>query len=98
MNTESMDDKLPLRRAGLQSNVVGDELIVYDEPAKRVHALNSTCRFIWERCDGVTTVSDLVDLMQQVFEGATREQLRSDALRTLDRFRTENLIAAPPEL
>lgn len=38
---------------------LGSEMIVYDHKRKRIHSLNRSTSFIWQRCDGRTKIEDI---------------------------------------
>lgn len=48
------------RREGLLVQELPDELLVYDLVDQKAHCLNRTAALVWNRCDGKTTVEQLV--------------------------------------
>jgi len=48
------------RREGLLVQELPDELLVYDLVNQKAHCLNRTAALVWNRCDGKTTVEQLV--------------------------------------
>jgi Coenzyme PQQ synthesis protein D (PqqD) len=42
-----------------------DEVLVYDLKNHKAHCLNKTAAFIWNHCDGQTTVEDIAKMMEQ---------------------------------
>ena len=42
-----------------------DEVMVYDLKSHKAHCLNKTAAFIWNHCDGETSVADLVTLLKE---------------------------------
>jgi hypothetical protein len=53
---------------------VAGELIVYDRESDRVHCLNSTAAFVWNHCDGRTSVAT----MAQLLEAETKEPVEQE--------------------
>jgi hypothetical protein len=53
----------PKRRSDVSARVVEGEMVVLDRDAALVHQLNVTATFIWDRCDGRCTVSDIAELV-----------------------------------
>src|SRR5215471_6033313 len=51
------------RREGLLVQELPDELLVYDLVRQKAHCLNRTAALVWNRCDGKTTVEQLVRLL-----------------------------------
>jgi hypothetical protein len=47
---------------------VDGETVVLDQQAGVVHQLNATASFIWERCDGQSTLTDIAQQLAQAFE------------------------------
>jgi Coenzyme PQQ synthesis protein D (PqqD) len=41
---------------------------VLDQQAGVIHQLNATASFIWERCDGQSTLTDIVQQLAHAFE------------------------------
>lgn len=51
---------LPLARTeGVLVERLTDEVVVYDVERDDVHCLNHVAAWLWQRCDGATTVNDL---------------------------------------
>lgn len=43
---------------------VGQEKLIYDTDTDKAISLNSTARFIWQKCDGNTTVTEMAELLK----------------------------------
>lgn len=52
------------RRQGLVVQELPDELLMYDLKRHKAHCLNRTAAFVWNHCDGQTTVDELAKLME----------------------------------
>jgi hypothetical protein len=72
-----------------------DETLVYDLETDRAHCLNSTAGWVWKKCDGNTTVSELTALLASETNSAGDESLIWLALDQLERF---NLLSTSPLL
>ena len=57
--TRECNSTRPARRDGLEIFELEDEAVVYDLARDTVHYLNRTARSVWERCDGVRSLSDI---------------------------------------
>jgi hypothetical protein len=57
----------PERRSPLVGRVVDGELVLLDRQRNRVHQLNATATYIWDRCDGRHTVAAIARDVQRVF-------------------------------
>jgi hypothetical protein len=51
---------LPVRRAGAEGVELDDNLALYDEVGQLMILLNTSAAAVWERCDGTTTIDDMV--------------------------------------
>ena len=69
-----------------------DELLVYDLKNHNAHCLNETAAFVWNHCDGATTVGEMVKLMEEKWRQPVQEELVWFALSNLSRA---DLLRAP---
>ena len=56
------------RRDGLLVHAIDDEVVVYDTERHKAHCLNRTAAFVWEHCDGQTTVADVARRLARELE------------------------------
>lgn len=82
---------LPKQREGLSLQPVGDEMLVLDLQADVIHQLNATASWIFEQCDGHTTVETLVDDLSRAFD-LDRARVEADVRDTLTQLRTLALV------
>lgn len=70
---------------GLTTKDLGDEFIVFDVAADRVHVLNATARTILLSCDGDKTVEDLARAFAETYrlDEATARRDVADTLGEL---------------
>lgn len=54
--------------------------LLFNPDTRQVKVLNATGLFLWKMCDGQTSVTNMIDNMQNEFEGATAEELSQDVL------------------
>jgi hypothetical protein len=67
-DTSPMLDDHPKRRSDISVRAVGEELVVLDRTANRIHQLNRTASFIWNRCDGQHTLPEIAGELAASFE------------------------------
>jgi len=81
-----MSDDHPKRRSDISARVVADETVVLDLGAAQIHQLNATASFIWNRCDGRSTVGEIAEKLADSFDVdcATACQAVQAALRRFD--------------
>lgn len=48
------------RKNGLVIQETNEEVLVYDLETDKAHCLNQTAAFVWKKCDGQTSVEDIV--------------------------------------
>lgn len=52
----------PLARTeGLSLTHLGEELMLYDEQSHKAHSLNATASWVWQHCDGQTSIAELAE-------------------------------------
>ncbi len=73
------------RKEGLIVEELSDETLVYDEERHKAHCLNQTAAFVWRRCDGRTSVSELARLLEDELGIPANEEVVWLALDRLDR-------------
>ena len=61
---------------GIVTQEMTDELLVYDLHSNKAHCLNSTAGFVWQNCDGESTVEDI----RTALEESTGDEVRGDVI------------------
>jgi hypothetical protein len=77
------------RVKNLLTETVGDELVVYDQERKTAHRLNKTAATVWRHCDGINSVTEIVQHLQSELNEAADENL---VLLSLDRLQAVHLM------
>ncbi|MGZ4681296.1 MAG: HPr-rel-A system PqqD family peptide chaperone [Acidimicrobiales bacterium] len=86
---------MPERGARLLGAVLDDEEVVYDPVRREAHLLNPTASMLLARCDGRTSVADLVAELQATF-GADPEVIEHDVREALADFSSRRLVGPEP--
>jgi PqqD family protein of HPr-rel-A system len=60
---------LPRRRADLSFRDVDGETVVLDRRLGKVHQLNRTASYVWQRCDGRTELREIIASLAQSYGG-----------------------------
>ena len=63
------------RNEGLLVQEMPDELLVYDLVRHKAHCLNQTAAMIWTRCDGKTSVKQMVRFLEAETKSAADESM-----------------------
>jgi hypothetical protein len=74
---------------------VDDELILLEAGGRRVHHLNPSATYIWHRCDGRHSVSDIASELAVAY-GEPHDKVLADVLNTIDEFQRRNLLQDVP--
>jgi hypothetical protein len=81
------NDRPLARRDGLVVQELPDELLVYDLDRHRAHSLNRTAAWLWQHCDGKTSVAEMAAQWHEELDLPQDEQLVALALNRLARTR-----------
>ena len=75
------------RQGDVTARVVGDECVLLDRDAGLVHQFNVTASFVWDRCEGWSTVDDIAARMAERFDvdpGVARVDVAAVVRQLLD--------------
>ena len=70
-------------------------MVVLDRRAERIHQLNPTASFIWDRCDGACSVEQIAGGMTEAFD-VDRETAAQDVAETVRQFTELGLLEGRP--
>jgi hypothetical protein len=88
-------EERPKRRSDLNARVVDGEMVVLDRRSERIHQLNQTACFIWDRCDGDRSLEQIADGMIEAFE-VDEETATRDVVATVKQFAELGLLEGRP--
>jgi hypothetical protein len=57
----------PKRRVDVNVRMVDGEVVVLDRQSDLIHQLNHTASYIWDRCDGQSTVAEIANQLAAAF-------------------------------
>jgi hypothetical protein len=86
----------PARRLDLLVQEIGEEVVILDRVANKVHQLNPSAGCIWKNCDGSCSVEEIIARLASQFE-LTPEQVSDDVLKTIAEFKALGLLAVESE-
>lgn len=58
----------PKRRVDVNVRMVDGEVVVLDRQSDLIHQLNHTASYIWDRCDGHSTVAEIAQQLAAAFD------------------------------
>jgi hypothetical protein len=81
----------PQRRSDVTVREVDGELLVLDQKSEKIHQLNVTAGYIWNLCDGATSIADITKALVADF-GGDIGPVEADVIRTVEQFRALDLL------
>ena len=82
------------KRADLREQALGDEIMVFDEKADKVHVLNVTSAFLWRCLDETAEPAELEARLRARFSPPEATDVRGMVGRALAQFEKLNLLEA----
>jgi hypothetical protein len=89
---KNSDQSARARKQDLVIKELPDEVLVYDLKKQKAHCLNQTAAFVWNHCDGQTTVAEIALLLEKEWRKPVTEDVVWLALKQLSRA---NLLEEP---
>ena len=88
-----MEDKgiYPVRRSDVVVREIEGETLVLDRQSGKVHQFNTTAGFIWACCDGLSTVSDIVNRLSVEYVLPSAD-VEPDVVDTIRKFHELGLL------
>src|SRR5216684_7882280 len=71
------------RRNQLVRKELGGEMLVYDRNSDEAHCLNATAARVWAHCDGLTTVAEMAQLLEEEMKTPVADEVVWFALEQL---------------
>jgi hypothetical protein len=82
---------LPRKAQHISTKEIDGQTMVLDRQNGKLHELNSTASFIWQSCDGHTSVKDIVAATARAFD-RDPSSVEHDVTTTLREFERLQLI------
>lgn len=89
-----MTKGLPKKKNNIDMRKLGNECLLYEQETGKVHHMNSTATFIWEKCDGCSTKEELLAELKRGFNNTDPDCLENDLNSTLECFMDLRLMEA----
>ena len=70
---------------------VENETMLYSEFSEQAMLLNETSRIIWQLCDGVSTVGDIINMLIKAFPESDKE-IQTSVLTTIETMLANSVI------
>lgn len=85
---------IPKRNPETTVEAIDDETLVLNQTTHQVHHLNASAAFIFQRCDGSTSIEEIVGALVAQFEVPV-DAARQDVMVTLTQLEELALITLP---
>jgi hypothetical protein len=85
LNSASKTMPKSLRPDQLVVENLGAELMIYDQARNQAFCLNQTAAFVWQHCDGKSTIKDIATKMAETLEKPVDESIVTFALQNLSK-------------
>jgi hypothetical protein len=82
----------PFARRDITEQVIGEEVMLYDSIAEKIHVLNHSAYAVWTLCDGAHSPDDIHSVLAEKYPDAGFE-LIADVHAIIERFRDQGLLA-----
>lgn len=86
-------DLIPIPSPHIETEVIGNEVLLYHPQQTRAVYLNATAALVWGLCDGKRTVREMVSLIGREYS-ESRDSLMGDVLITLNELQESGILAA----
>ena len=84
------------REAGLIVCELEEETLVYDVDTDKAHCLNQTAARIWKHCDGISSMTEICELLSRTMETTVDEKVVWYALEQFNKDRLLEERIEPP--
>jgi PqqD family protein of HPr-rel-A system len=81
----------PKKRDDVSARVIAGETVVLDRDGGRVHQLNATASYVWERCDGSASPTEIARDLSEQYD-VEPDQAASDVAILVGQFRELGLL------
>ena len=81
-----------IRRSDLTVQELDEETLLLDDKGECIHQLNRTASFVWHRCDGATSVQEIVRSLIGEFD-VDEITASTDVANVIEKLRSHNLLA-----
>jgi methyltransferase-like protein len=82
---------VPKQNISIFAQEVDNEVLILDRKGNKIHQLNTTASFIWQKCDGHNSIYNIVNTMIENFNISSKEA-EKDVLDTISLLQKNNLL------
>ncbi len=89
-----MAEDRPVRKPGVLARQLGDEWILYDSETGDLHVVNEVAGFVWEMCDGSSSLEQMSDRVREAYDVPADADLMADLHGIIASLRERRLCTA----
>ena len=89
MDTEKK--QRPQARSDVKAQEIGEEVMLHDAQADKIHVLNHSAYAIWKLCNGDNTLEDICRKLSELYPDASGD-IREDIQAVIEDFRQKLLL------
>ena len=86
-----INNKIPNIQGNFELEEIDGELLLYSPESTRSIYMNSTASIIWRLCDGLLTIGEIIDLLNEAFPEAA-DAIEKDVVDSIELFVSNNAI------
>lgn len=86
----------PKQRDDIHTRVVEGEVVLLDRQKNLIHQLNSTATYVWDHCDGRTSLTEIATQIAEAFDVPQEIALR-DLTTAIKQFHDLHLLVYSSE-
>jgi PqqD family protein of HPr-rel-A system len=86
----------PKKRDDVSARVIAGETVVLDRDGGRVHQLNATASYVWERCDGRASAAEIARDLAEKYD-VEPDRAADDVASLVGQFQELGLLESAPQ-
>ena len=90
-------NKHPRKREGITEQQIGDELYLFGTDGEKLTVLNATSMLIWSLCDGAHGLTEMTNVLQDIFADASANEVSTDINECLRLFQKQGILQEASE-
>lgn len=88
---EQWNTVYPRKCSNIVTRDIEGETVVLNQSLGQVHQLNATASYVWHRCDGQTTIEQIIDLVSREY-GVPAVEIGEDIANIIVEFAVKELV------
>jgi hypothetical protein len=81
----------PRQRSDVTRQTINGEAVILDRRSQQIHQLNEAGSFIWDKCDGETSVSEIIRFLTERYD-VEHDVATADVNKAVEELRSVGLL------